>query len=257
VKSLSFVLSLLLFSPIYSITYLNTGQVLPAPTVDGPSPLTFQGSNAAPQIAVSTNGQAMAIWVTFPHQIEIQGMFFDGTNWVPLLDTDGVTPFLLSNLDPSSFATGKFGGSPQLGIDKDGNATIVWVSLTNQIMAAYFNKNILKSVTQLTLSGSSNISPSIAVNQTGFALAVWIQNPPYQVLASTFTPDTTLSTGGTWSSSVLFLPQPFGNQPNGTYPASFGLGTNDPGPSATNNLGTAIWLDAPTGVIYTKTFTVP
>lgn len=242
------------FLPLYGITYLNTLQPIVQPITNGPSPLSLPGSNANPQIAVSTNGQAFAIWVNLPHQIEIVGMFFDGTNWVPLFDTDGVTPLLIDNLNPSSFAPGLFGGSPKLGIDKDGNAIVTWVSLTNQIFAAHFIKNVLNSIVQLTTPGSYNISPSISVNQTGFAIAIWIQNAPYQVLASTFTPS---ATGGTWSTPTQFLPQPNGNQPFGTYPASYGLGTNDLSPGATNNMGTAIWLDAPTGVIYSKSFTVP
>lgn len=259
-RSLAIIFLSCLFFPAYGITYINTGQPLPAPlvpgsTVLGPGPLTLQGSNAAPQIAVSSNGQAAAIWLTFPNQIEIQGMFFDGTNWVSLVDIDGVTPFLLTNLNPSSFAPGQFGAAPQLGIDGNGNATIVWVSLTNQIFAAHFNKNILQSITELATSGTNNTVPSISVNQTGFALVIWRQNGA--VVASTFVPDTSNPFGGTWTPQEPFLPQPFGNQPHGTYPASFGLGTNDPSPTATNNLGTAIWLDVPTGVIFSKSFTVP
>jgi hypothetical protein len=258
------ILLLFLALPMEGITYLPSNQPVNTTITDTtvPSQLSFQGLNAAPQLAVSTNGQAVAIWLTGKLQNQIVGMFFNGVNWTFLLNTDEVTPFNVgaitpgatNSTSPAPFATGS---APRLAIDSMGNFIVIWVTPTNQIQAAYFNASgtpnaSLKSITQLTTSGTSNIMPSIAINTQGFAMAVWTQNLSFQVLASTFRPDASLAAGGTWSTPFSFLPQPFGNQPNGVNPANFGIGNNDV--NITHDVGTALWLDAPTGIIFSKSF---
>lgn len=255
-RTLFLTLFLFLFGSLHAIVYFSSNQpVTGVVNTAAPSQLTFQGSNAAPQIAVSSNGQAIAIWLNFPSPFGIQGMFFDGSVWVPLVNIDGTNFLISGTTSPSNFATGS---APKVGIDQFGNSIVVWVSPFNQIQVAVFHRQFLQpsatiptnNFTQLTVNGTFNASPSISVNQLTFAMVVWTGSN--QVFASTFTPNVNIPSGGTWSAPFPFLPMPFGNQPNGVNPAGFGLGTNDP--TGINTLGTAVWLDAPTGIIFAKSF---
>lgn len=230
-------LALVAWLPLQAINFniSSNGTTLPVP-------LSLPSSNAIPQIAVSPNGQAMAIWVNWPNQTELQGQFFDGTNWVPLTGTGILNQVTTSGfLTQSTFA---FGSAPKLVIDQFGNATVAYVTSNQQIFAAHFIQNSLPAanVVQLSTPGTVNISPSIAVNLNGFALAVWIQNAPYQVLSRVYLPATNI-----WNVAEIFLPFP--PRTTGTYPASFGLGNN--------NIGTAVWLEATTGLIFGKSFSIP
>lgn len=206
-----------------------------------PVALSNPGNNTVPLIAVSTNGQAFSVWNAL-NPVQIQGQFYDGTNWNGLQ----INSAILNPVTPSNGVTFQiaFGSSPKLGIDSVGNATLLFVNPFNQIIALRFSGAVLTSATQLSTMATSNISPQLTVNQSGVALAIWIQNIPFQVLASTFVP---IPGGGSWSASSLFLP--FAPQTNGTYPASVGL--------ANNNVGVAVWQDGPTGTILSESFTVP
>lgn len=236
-KHVILLFTLIIWLPVQAIDYSisSNGSTLPIP-------LSLPSSNAIPQIAVSPNGQAMAIWVNWPNQTELQGQFFDGTNWVPLIGTG-----ILNQVNSPGFLTQTtfaLGSAPKLVIDQFGNATVLYVTSSQQIIAAHFNQNSLPATNVVLLSnpGTFNISPAIAVNLNGFALAVWIQNAPYQVLSRVYIPASNV-----WNTAEFFLPFP--PRATGIYPAYFGLGNN--------NRGTAVWLDAPTGIIFGKSFSIP
>jgi hypothetical protein len=289
-----FLLLLLLFSHrLHAITYLSTGlSTGEAAILSDPRALSFPGSNSAPQIAVAQNGNAVALWTNFPNQIEIQGAFFNAkppfpvspppntwdTRWTalivdPALIRSNNTGIIFDNTENFFNITGlipptiAIGSSPKIAVDKTGNAMVVYVTLTNQIVALYFhqdpfvnNRLVLINATILNNLGTSNISPAIAMNSEGVAIAVWIQNIPFQVLAATFSPPPAglppLTEPGVWSLPEIFMPTT--QQPTGTYP-NLGLGFNgntNPPPQSPN-IGTAVWLDGPTGTILTDSFTIP
>lgn len=200
-----------LFSPLYGLSTAFL-QNLSAP-----------GSNGTPQIAVAASGQAMAVWINTSGQTVIQGAFFDGSIWLP--------PFTLAT-----------GSNPKVGIDQNGNATIVWVSSMSQIYAARFT---LQNLTSTTLIASSASSPSLAVNPQGVAVIVWISTP-YQILARSFNPS--ISPNGAWGPTTTFMATNFNS--GGTYPASFGLGNTNVG-------GLAVWLNGPTGLIQSGFISIP
>jgi hypothetical protein len=243
VKILLLALILVLCAPLYSLTSPTFLQTLSLP-----------GSNANPQVAVAANGTAMAVWSTSPSQLEIQAAFFNGTAWVFL--NHATVPTTITNNIPGFFSTVSstgsiaFGSTPKVGIDNNGNATLVYVSSNNQIVAARYNQQNLSNVTQLTTTGTTNSSPTLGVNQQGIAVVVWIQAAPYQVFARSFN----AAPGGSWGPTVIFMPIPATNtagippNPNGTYPGSFGLGDTQ---------GTSVWLDAPTGTIRSGNFSIP
>ena len=260
-KRVLLALVLTAFSPLYGASVCFNGM----PTFL--QNLTFGGPNANPQVAVSANGQAMAVWTNFPNQIEIQASFFNGTSWIPLNHGNVNLGTALTNLGfispivrtgpNNSTGTIAFGSAPKVGIDQNGNATIVWVSPNSQIMAARYSGQNLSSVFQLTATGTSNISPTLAVNQQGSAVVVWIQAASYQVLARSFNS----APGGTWGLPFTFMPILPNNlgipvNPNGTYPASFGLSNTIPGVPSPNT-GTMVWLDGPTGIVRAGNFSIP
>lgn len=151
------------------------------------------GTNSAPQLGVAGNGNAIAVWQTFPNFIQ--------TAWFN--HTTQIWTF---------FGTLAQGNAPVIAVDGLGNAFILFVNLSNQIIAARFDAvNQSYSFTQLSSSGTINTSPRIAVNTSGsHGVAIWIQNTPFQILSSAF--DTaTLS----WSVPTIFA----GN----VFPATFGI----------------------------------
>ncbi len=256
-KTLLLALALITFSSLYaevvSPTYLQN--------------LTLAGPNGNIQLAVSANGQAVAVWTNWPNQgAELQAAFFNGISWIYLNNNTGATiSFNVSNFFPrfvNGSGTFAIGSAPRVGIDNDGNATIVWVAPNSQIVAARYNKNLLSSVTQLTASGTSNISPTLAVNPEGLAVVVWIRAASYQVQARSFNP-----TLGVWSDQVIFMripapgtslvnPIPTKNIPansSGTYPAGLGLSNTDTGVGK----GTMVWIDGPSGTVRAGNFVVP
>ena len=258
-KRVLLALVLTAFSPLYGLTFPFSLTPTPPPPSIFVQDLTLAGPNANPQVAVAANGQAIAVWTNFPNQIEIQAAFYNNgigvpngqPSWVYLNNANMGTniPGFASVVRTTGTNAGTIalGSSPKVGIDQYGNATIVWVSPNSQIIAARYNGSSLSSVTQLTATGTSNISPTLAINQHGTVVVVWIQATSYRVLASS------AYINGPWGTAVTFMPIFQNNQgipvnPNGTYPASFSL---------SNNLGTMVWLDGPTGIVRAGNFSIP
>lgn|GEM_PF-6695684 len=264
-------LFLMLFSPLYALTGLPISL----------QNLTLAGPNANIQLAVAPNGQAIAVWTNFPNQVELQGAYYlVGNGWFPLNNTP-FDPILQPDVANYFFqvvqgdTTFALGSAPRVAIDQNGLATVVWVTPNNQIAAARYmggtfegvSGGILTNVTQLTTTGTVNISPTIAASLSGITVVVWIQSVSYQVLARSFNP----APGGGWGNTVTFMPIPANNcgipvNVFGTYPAVFAINDVPPLPAGTclstptitgTGTGTMVWIDGPTGTVRTGNFAIP
>ena len=279
---------LLLALTLITFNYLH-GEVrvpVPAGSPNYLQNLALAGPNGNIQFAVSANGKAIAVWTNFPNQVELQAAFFDGREWFHLnndtMGFDSNIPGFFRFVNGSG--TFALGSSPKVGIDKCGNATIVWVSPNSQIIAARYNgPNLIApplpntfGVTQLTDTGTSNISPTIAVSQEGVTVVVWIRAASYQVQARSFKPAPCPASGGSWIPNpplppVVFMPirppsinpydvnsierQNIPANSNGTYPA--GLGINNTNPCTGLAQGNMVWIDGPSGAVRAGNFVVP
>ena len=250
-KYLLFILCVL-FQPLY------------ADLSKDPMLLSVSPPNATPQIAVSKSGKAIAVWTNSSSQgqIAIQARYFTGNSWISLTSEP--------TTQTKTIPTIAYGSAPKAVIDGLGNAIIVFVKPNNQIFGVYIPipTIVTTSVTPIstqtpafytllsdvnTLNNSptisSNISPTIAIADDGTAIAVWIQNIPFQVLFRFFVP----SIPGRVAQWLPFYPNPLfiptTAQPTGTYPASLGLDNS--------KIGTAVWLDGPTGQIISYRFPLP
>ncbi len=152
----------------------------------GITTVTGRGNIANRQLEASASGKAVAIWTESSFSTQVQAAYFNGTAW----------------LAPRTLATGAF---PQVGVASNGNAHAVWLNTLNtgssQIFAALFNPSInaWSFPIQLSFSGI-NSAPQIAVNSSGNALAVWIQNYPPSIQASTFN-----ASNSTWSPPIALI----------------------------------------------------
>lgn len=262
-----------------------TGLPTPNPNPPPLQNLTLAGPNGNIQLAVSTNSRSIAVWTNWPNQgAKLQAAYYTGTNWIRLNNNTNtmlpieISTFFFVNVDPNS-GTFANGSSPRVGVDVDGNPTIVWVSPNAQIVAARYRFNTatntcdLTSLTILSDTGTANTSPVLAVNQQGVAVVVWIRSSSYRVLAKSFTPplgEPPGTPGGEWGPEVTFMPIPppgldelvnpfreINNIPAntvGTYPAGLGLSNLD---TSKNGKGVMVWIDGPTGTVHSGIFSIP
>jgi len=115
-----------------------------------------------PQIAMDSNGNALAVWEQFDG---IWANRFDGTNWgsAALIDSD--------NAGDAS--------DPQIAMDSNGNALAVWQQydgIRNNIWANHFDGTSWGSAALIETGAGSARDPQIAFDNNGNALAVWRQN---------------------------------------------------------------------------------
>ena len=208
-------LFLLLFSLPSLLFGLTTGPFIT---------ISNTGGNSTPQIAVSSGGNASAIWLNFPNTIQFA--YFNAATglWTP----------------PLNLAVGS---NAQIGIDGVGNTIVVWVS-QNQIFASRFNVPTLtfSPPVQLSSLGGSNNSPKLAVNDVGTAVVVWLQNN-FTVLSASLNPATLL-----WTTiPISFAPTTILG--SSTYPAAFGLDNS--------NKGLAIFQTVPQNIIQVTRILAP
>lgn len=182
------------------LSMLQSALIFGLPT-SGPfiqlSPTT---GNGVPELAVAINGNAFAAWVDFPNTI--QTSFFNASINPPIGQW-----FFLGNLSLG-------GTAPQIDIDQNGNAYVIWVTTppsgSNIFVSRFSVATMSFSIPmQLSTPGTINFAPQISVNDLGFALAIWMQNAPFQILSSSFTPPP----GAGWSVPTPIL--------NNTYPSRF------------------------------------
>jgi hypothetical protein len=133
-----------------------------------PIHLTSKGLNASLQIAVSANGQALAVWTNTGSEMEIQGYFYDGNNWVPL---EANSMFLEDTSTGNALALA-FGSAPKVAIDGNGNGIVAYVTPKNQIFVIRLEKHrvLANHSIQLSTPDTSNVSPLVAMSFSGSAL---------------------------------------------------------------------------------------
>ena len=124
------------------------------------------GSAFNPQIAISNNGNAIAVW--YQHDGIRNNIWinqFDGTNWGAAMPIEGDDTGGTSN--------------PQIAFDNNGNAFAVWQQsdgTRNNIWANRFNGTTWDGATLIEADDTGNASnPQIAFDNNGNAIAVWQQ----------------------------------------------------------------------------------
>jgi hypothetical protein len=152
-----------------------------------------------PQLAVSTNGNAVAIWEQYSDVVirkDIWASYYTaGGGWsaATLVESDN---------------TGR-AVTPQVAIDANGNAKAVWVqfdaSLNTSIMVSATSNGNWSTPSALEAgTGTVRSSPQIAFGANGQAMAVWSSytGPGNSLRASVFT-GTWAAPVSVWSESVL------------------------------------------------------
>ncbi|MDQ3991791.1 MAG: hypothetical protein M3245_05725 [Actinomycetota bacterium] len=141
--------------------------VLPAPDAGAAPPETLSpaGQNAAdPQVAVDADGDAVIVWQRF-----------DGTNWRIQARRRSKTG-ALSAVQTLS-AAGQSANDPQVAVDQDGDAVIVWEGFdgTNSRIQARRRSaaGALSPVRTLSAAGQNAFDPQVAVDADGDAVIVW------------------------------------------------------------------------------------
>ena len=147
------------------------------------------GSTYQPQIAVDSNGNALAVWAqSGGTRVNIRANRFNGSNW-------GNAVLIETNNDGDA-------DSPQIAIDSSGNAVAVWRQsdgARDNIWANRFDGSSWGSAALIeTDNTGSTYQPQIAVDSNGNALAVWAQSGGTRVniRANRFN-------GSNWGNAVL------------------------------------------------------
>ena len=147
------------------------------------------GSAYNPQIAFDSNGHALAVWYQDDgSRNNIRANRFNGTSWgtAELIETDNAG---------SAY-------NPQIAFDSNGNALAAWVQndgTRNNIWVNRFNGSSWGTAELIETDNAGNAgSPQIAVDSSGNALAVWVQNdgPRYNIWVNRFN-------GSSWGTAEL------------------------------------------------------
>ncbi|MBN4063323.1 Ig-like domain-containing protein [Cardiobacterium sp. AH-315-I02] len=153
-------------------------------TADG----TWQGANKieiedgraiAPQIAFDNNDNAFAVWQQRDNSdiFSIRVSRFDGTSW--------------GNVEQIEAGAGN-SYSPQIAIDTNGNALVVWqqrdANNRGDILASRFNGAKWSSAVAIETGEFDAQFPQIVIDNNGNALAVWLQHDGtrFNILANRF-----------------------------------------------------------------------
>ncbi|AHI33206.1 hypothetical protein AU15_12205 [Marinobacter salarius] len=146
---------------------------------------TGTGEAASPQIAFNNDGNAIAVWVQF-----------DGTQdniWASIYSPGGGWSAAVVIGDENGDAR-----APQIAIDDDGNAIVVWTQQStyyNAWIRRYSPDSGWSSEGLIEFNGGDASDPQIAMNNAGNAIIVWVQNEapptspnPLNLWANTYTP---------------------------------------------------------------------
>jgi hypothetical protein len=134
------------------------GTLGPLQTLSAPG----QSANAA-QIAIDANGNSLVVW-----------RFEGSSSWQIQARADSAAGVLGSVQNLS--AAGAYNDLPQVAIDADGNALVVWRSLTDDgaVRArARSAAGVLGSVQTLSPPGKTDVPPQVASEADGDAVVVW------------------------------------------------------------------------------------
>jgi len=157
---------------------------------------TGNGDVFWPQIAFDNNGSALAVWVQKDGvHTNIRANRFNGSAWgtAELIEADNGDAFW-----------------PQIALDNNGNALVVWAqddgSRTN-IMANRFNGSAWGTAELIETDNAGDaLWPQIAVDDSGNAIAVWVQKngTRYNIQANRFD-------GSAWGIAELIETDDAGN----------------------------------------------
>jgi hypothetical protein len=130
---------------------------------------TNTGYATSPQVAVNSNGHAIAVWSQRNdpnNNVSIYANRFNGTDWG--------TAELIETGDAGN------AGAPQIAVDSNGNAIAVWVQYdgaNNNIYANRFNGTGWGTAELIETGDAGNaFDPQVALDSSGNAIAVWQQN---------------------------------------------------------------------------------
>jgi len=135
-----------------------------------PIDLSVAGQNAVgPQIAVDPHGNAVAVWLRFSGTHEV----------VQSAARPAASGVWQAPVDVS--VTGADATSPQVAVDPHGNAVAVWThsngpNLIVQGSVRPVGSGVWQTPVDLSAAGANGLTPRIAVDQQGNAVAVWIRN---------------------------------------------------------------------------------
>lgn len=157
------------------------------------TPLSLPGQTAtAPQLAIKSDGSAVAIWEYSGVKTVIQGAILPAGSfsWTPT-----------SDLSSNAFSS----GAPEVGIDVEGNAVAVWRSTDtlsfNAIQAAVLSANHLTWTEPQEITTNQE-EPQIAVSDTGEVVSVFTSSNGIAGVSNTIT-SKARSTANANPSSVL------------------------------------------------------
>ena len=164
------------------------------------------GTAVDPQIAVDANGNAMAVWT----QVDLTSYFSDiwANRFTPSANGGSWGTATL-------IETGNMGNAinPQIAIDVNGNALVVWVQFFGFRRDIWSNRfssagGSWGTATLIATANTGNaLEPQIAVDASGNALAVWTQSDGtrYNIWANRFTVAAGGGGGGSgnWGAAAL------------------------------------------------------
>ena len=130
--------------------------------------------SSKPQIAVADDGSAIVVWSAKDGYFSsIWVNRFDGINWgVSEIIADGYNSVLYGTQSTSL-------SDPQIAVADDGSAIVVWqktsflTSSSSSIRAKHFDGTNWGTTT--TVAGDTSMSPNIASDGTGNAIAFWVK----------------------------------------------------------------------------------
>ena len=129
--------------------------------------LSAFGDALDPQLAIDRNGNALVVWeasegiaeASFPYSIHLRRRSASGI----------LGPIKTLSLDDA--------GSPQLAIDRNGNALVVWQRADSSGSRIQLRRRsasgTLRPVRTLSAVGPNTYNPQIAIDRNGNALVVW------------------------------------------------------------------------------------
>jgi hypothetical protein len=200
-------------------------------------PISNDGTDAsAPQIAVDSNGNAIAVWIQPDGRVYANGYNgdwgtpqpIDANNGEPsgpqiVMDSNNnATAVWAQNsriyanrhvagawgtAEPIDNGTGTATAAPQIAVDSEGSVTVVWSQSDGTYASIWTNRftgsGWGNAITIENLDGNANV-PQIAMNPGGTAAAVWSQSSPTaetrsRIRSAHFNPADASGPSGGWS----------------------------------------------------------
>ncbi len=155
--------------------------------------LGFPGTINTLNLSVDDAGDAVAVWA----ENTIEGKFVLYSS-LPFGSRTWSTPVFIAPTIPNETPS-----NPSMGTDANGNAVIVWQSLTatsqNVIEAALvpFGSTMMPTPQVISTTQPQNFVPDVSVNASGDAIAVWRG----ENALLDYTVDAAVLTGGVWGPS--------------------------------------------------------